>query len=125
MSVVLDTSVLVDVLRVRGAALAYVGSLPEAPYCSEVSRFEVQRGVRSGERRATEALFLRIEWVVVNEAVARVAAELGRRYRRSHPGVDAADLVVAATAQLLGADLATSNVRHFPMFEGLRPPYES
>ena len=34
-----------------------------------------------------------------------------------------ADLVIAASALELGLDLATLNVRHFPMFEGLRPPY--
>jgi predicted nucleic acid-binding protein len=33
------------------------------------------------------------------------------------------DLVIAATALELGAMLATANVRHFPMFAGLTPPY--
>ena len=33
------------------------------------------------------------------------------------------DLVIAATALALGAQLATSNPRHFPMFTGLTPPY--
>ena len=32
------------------------------------------------------------------------------------------DLIVAATAQQLAADLATANVRHFPMFD-LRAAY--
>jgi predicted nucleic acid-binding protein len=34
-----------------------------------------------------------------------------------------ADLVIAATANLHGLELATTNVRHFPMLEGLRAPY--
>jgi predicted nucleic acid-binding protein len=50
---------------------------------------------------------------------------MGRQWRRSHPGISTADLVIAATAQELGASLATSNVRHFPMIRRLRPPYES
>jgi predicted nucleic acid-binding protein len=33
------------------------------------------------------------------------------------------DFVIAATAQLLEADLATANVRHYPMFAGLGAPY--
>jgi len=35
-----------------------------------------------------------------------------------------ADLVIAATAQDLGLELATGNVKHFPMFKSLRAPYE-
>jgi hypothetical protein len=31
--------------------------------------------------------------------------------------------VLAATALVLDADLVTVNVRHFPMFDGLAPPY--
>jgi predicted nucleic acid-binding protein len=33
------------------------------------------------------------------------------------------DFVIGATAQLLEADLATRNVRHYPMLAGLKPPY--
>jgi predicted nucleic acid-binding protein len=42
------------------------------------------------------------------------------------PGRDAigvADLVIAATAVRLGLPLATLNLRHLPMFEGLEPAY--
>jgi predicted nucleic acid-binding protein len=62
-------------------------------------------------------------WAAVDESVSRRAGELGRRYRRSHRGVGTADLIIAATALELGADLVTTNVRHFPMFRGLRAPY--
>lgn len=54
---------------------------------------------------------------------SRHAGELGRAYRQSHPGLGVVDLVVAATALGLNAELATSNVRHFPMFVGLEAPY--
>ena len=33
------------------------------------------------------------------------------------------DHAIAATAILAGAELLTCNVRHFPMFPGLRPPW--
>jgi len=33
------------------------------------------------------------------------------------------DRAIAATALELSTPLATVNVRHFPMFEGLRSPY--
>jgi hypothetical protein len=56
----------------------------------------------------------------VDERIACRAGELGRRYRRSHPGLALADLLIAATALELAQPLATLNVRHFPMFPRLR-----
>jgi predicted nucleic acid-binding protein len=86
-------------------------------------RTEVIRGLRSGERRGAEALFSVLDWVPVTEPVSRLAGDLGRQYRRSHRRIGPADLIVGATAQWLSAELATHNVKHFPMFPGLRPPY--
>jgi len=33
------------------------------------------------------------------------------------------DYLIAATAEVQGFELATLNVKHFPMFQGLRPPF--
>jgi len=123
LSVVLDTSVLVDHLRASAAATEYLAGLEERPSCSELSRIEVIQGLRSAERRAAEKLFAMIAWVPVSEGVARRAGELGRRWRRSHPGIGVADLAIAATAEQAEAALATRNLKHFPMFKGLRAPY--
>ncbi|HTM86161.1 MAG TPA: VapC toxin family PIN domain ribonuclease, partial [Mycobacterium sp.] len=57
------------------------------------------------------------------EPIAVRAGELGRLWRPSYSGIGTADLVIAATAELAGAALVTLNVRHFPMFEGLKPAY--
>lgn len=123
MSVVLDTSVLVDALRQVDAALEYLGGLDARPVASEITRVEVLQGVRSGERHGTERLLASLGWMPLDEVVARHAGRLGRAYRASHPGLGAADLVIAGTAVVADLPLATRNVRHFPMFEGLRPPY--
>jgi predicted nucleic acid-binding protein len=122
-SVVLDTSVLIDHLRAATPATEYLAGLDSRPSCSEISRIEVIQGLRSSERRAADGLFGLIAWVPISESVARRAGELGRRWRRSHPGIGVADLAIAATAEELGADLATRNIKHFPMFENLRVPY--
>jgi len=121
-SVVLDTDVLIDYLRGLPAAGRYVEGLAAVPTCSEVTRVEVVRGMRSHERRVTER-FLATRWAVVDEKTSQLAGELGRRFRRNHGGIAVADLVIAATAALLDIPLATLNVRHFPMFEGLEPAY--
>lgn len=125
MSVVFDTSILIDILRNDPSAVEYARTVREIPACSEVTRVEVIRGLRSAERASAEQLFQAIRWVPVDEPIARRAGELGRRWDRHRPGISLADLVVAATVDEVGAELATTNVRHFPMFEDLQPPYAS
>jgi predicted nucleic acid-binding protein len=121
--VVLDTDVLIDYLRGLPAAGRYVDGLAEVPTCSEVTRVEVLRGMRSRERRVTERFLATIRWRAVDEETSRLAGELGRRFLRSHGQIGIADLVIAATAERLGLPLATLNVRHYPMFERLEPAY--
>jgi len=123
LKVVLDTSVLVDHLRSSQPAADYLAGLEGRPSCSEISRIEVIQGLRSAERPAAERLFALIDWIPVSEAVARRAGDLGRRWRRSHPGIGVADLAIAATVEQIDGRLATRNLKHFPMFEDLRAPY--
>jgi predicted nucleic acid-binding protein len=120
---ILDTSIVVDLLRRQPAARDFLLAQTEIPTCSEITRVEVLQGLRSPERRAAEALFATFTWAGVDEPISRRAGELGRRWRRSHPGLGVADLVIGATALELGLPLATLNVRHFPMFSRLKPPY--
>jgi predicted nucleic acid-binding protein len=119
-----DTSVIIDILRGYPPAIAYARNLAEPPTCSEITRVEVLRGLRTDERRATERLFGALRWVDVDEPIARRAGELGRAWRRSHQDIATTDLIVAATAEEHGHELATLNLKHFPMFSGLRLPYE-
>jgi hypothetical protein len=122
-TIVWDTSIVIDILRGLPQAITYAEELAEIPTCSEITRVEILRGVRSRERAPTERLLGTFDWVALDESVARRAGELGRQWRRSHPGISTPDLVIAATTRELGAELATSNVRHFPLFPHLRPPY--
>jgi predicted nucleic acid-binding protein len=98
-------------------------ALEQRPLCSEVSRIEVIQGLHSEERRLAETLFAQLDWIPLTEPIARRAGELGRRWRRSHPGIGVADLAIAASTEHLGASLATRNVKHYPMFGDLEPPY--
>ena len=49
MSAVLDTTVLIDVLRGQASAVAYLLTLEEVGVCSEVTRVEVLTGLRREE----------------------------------------------------------------------------
>lgn len=121
--VVLDTSVIIDVLRGSPAAAEWLAARDHVPACSELTRVEILQGVRSAERAPTERLLQTLRWIPVDEAISRHAGELGRRFRQSHRGIGVTDLVIAATTIELGAELATQNLKHFPMFDGLRAPY--
>jgi predicted nucleic acid-binding protein len=127
MRLLLDTSVLIDFLRGRPAeAIALVNRAlvrGDELWSCEVVRAELLAGMRVSEEAATRELLGLLAWVSVDDSLAEAAGALGRRYLKSHPGIDIADLLVAASAERLDAALKTTNVKHFPMFKGLRPPY--
>lgn len=123
---VLDTSVAIDHLRGSEPAanlLTTALDAGEALVASEVVRFELLIGAHKDEMEALEDFSAALSWIPVTEEVARTAAALARRHRRSHSGIDDADYLIASTALLLDADLVTTNVRHFPMIPELRAPY--
>jgi predicted nucleic acid-binding protein len=120
------TTVAVDHLRGVPAAVELLTALTDADddlVASELVRFELLAGIRNKELTAFEDFCSALRWAEVTEDVARVAGQLARRYRRSHSGIGAVDYLIAATAIVIDADLLTTNVRHFPMFTKLAPPY--
>lgn len=125
MITVVDTSILIDVLRGESAARS---ALREARvtgplHASEVTRLEVLAGMRPHEESATRALFEALTWHPLDARIAEMAGDLGRRWLPAHRGIDSADLAIAATAVILDARLYTRNIKHFPMFGGLSAPY--
>jgi hypothetical protein len=121
-----DTTVAVDHLRGAPAATALLFDLTTAGehlVASEITRFELLAEVRRSEMAALELFFSSLTWAPIDEEITRTAGALAQRLRRSHSGIDDADYLIAATALILEADLLTTNVRHFPMIEGLQAPY--
>lgn len=90
---------------------------------SVVSVTEVAGGMRSAERQAVARLLSSLTVFPVTELAAWRAAELMRKYHRSHANIGVADYLIAATAEVEGLDLRTLNVRHFPMFPRLKAPF--
>jgi predicted nucleic acid-binding protein len=122
----LDTTVAIDHLRGAEPAVELLRSLverEETVAASEVVRFELLAGVRDDELDALEQFCSALSWVPAGEAVARTAGLLARKHRKAHSGIGEIDYLIAATALVLDAELLTTNVRHFPMLAGLRPPY--
>jgi hypothetical protein len=122
----LDTAIAVDHLRGAVAAVKLLARMTEEDEtlaASELVRFELLAGVRPDELQGLEQFFSGLVWLPVDEDVARTAGSLARKYRKAYSGIDDVDYLIAATAIVFDAELLTTNVRHFPMLEGLRPPY--
>jgi predicted nucleic acid-binding protein len=124
-TIVVDTSILVDHLRGHEPARRAIlqARRDDRVASSLVSKIEVLAGMRPAEELETYRLFDQIEWVDVDDAVAERAGRLAGRFARTHQGVELADFVVAATAEVMDATLWTLNRRHFPMFADLPDPY--
>lgn len=126
MRLLLDTSVLIDHLRGRKAAVEYLTSAVENGsdlWSVTVVRTEILAGMRPAEEEPTMRLLSLISWQDVTTTIADHAGRLAQRFLRSHPGVDTVDYLIAAAASELDADLCTLNVKHFPMYPGLEGPY--
>jgi predicted nucleic acid-binding protein len=120
-----DSTVLIAHLR---GVVSATGLLREAvresqAACSVLSRVEIEGGMRSAERAAVARLFESLQVEPVTDVIAKRAGERLRAYRRSHPGIDVVDYVIAATAEIQSAELLTLNVKHFPMVPGLKPAF--
>jgi predicted nucleic acid-binding protein len=126
MTILVDTSVLIDHLRghesARAALRQAIGE-GQRLIGSVLTKVEVLAGVRPGEAAKTRRLLAVLHWVAVDEALAEDAGLLANRYLRSHPGVDLVDYVIAATAERERARLWTRNLKHFPMLPDLTAPY--
>lgn len=120
-----DSDVLIAHLRGVEAAREWLrkerGARPLA--ISAVSVTEITGGMRSAERREVWQLLGSFRVEPVTAHAAGRAGEFMRKYRRSHNAIGIADYLIAGTADIRGLQLATLNVRHFPMFEDLTVPF--
>ena len=115
----LDTTVLIDVLRGRAAAarLREMRSIDEPPYVCAINVEELWRGLREDEADAARRLIgaCRIA------PLGRPEGEIAGRWRASFTArgvtLAQADCLIAAAALGVGARIATGNPRHFPMDE--------
>ncbi len=126
MRLVVDADVLIDVLqRVAPArdVLSSARTRGETLMSVTPVRTEVLRGASPDRLLPVFELLGSLAWIDVDEELADRAGDHGRRYGRSHPGIQVVDLLLAAAVERVGGQLLTRNVRHYPMFPGLRPAY--
>ncbi len=119
MPVVLDTTVLIDLLRGRNEAAARLGALHgagESLFTTVVNVEEIHRGLRSTrERRAADRLLVGLRLAPLGRAEGARAGEWRRAHADRGVTLSQSDCLIAAGAAGVGARLATGNPKHFPM----------
>ncbi len=124
--ILVDSDVLIAHLRgiqVAGDWLADARRRTGPLAVSVVSIAEIAGGMRSGERREVTRLLDSLQALPVDHSIGWRAGEFRRRFGRSHNAIGIPDYLIAASADVHGCELATLNVRHFPMFDELAPPF--
>jgi predicted nucleic acid-binding protein len=112
----LDTTVLIDVLRNRNQRRKLLAGLVAAGQVlatSTVNVAEVYSGLRPGEERATRAFLGGLDLLPVSASVAERAGNLKADFRLQGQTRSITDMIVAATALENGLRVATDNVKDF------------
>jgi predicted nucleic acid-binding protein len=118
----IDSDVLIQYLRGRPEAIAYLNGLTSPISISVISVAELYSGVRDGaDRSKLDAFVTTFSVIPVDLDIAVLGGVYRRDYGRIH-GTGRADALIAATADLGSLTLVTLNIRHFPMFPGLSAP---
>ena len=119
----IDTDVLIDFLRGHKQAAAFFNVESDRICFSCITMAEIYAGIRDPREEAeVERLFAIFPVLPITDDVARLAGQFARQYGKSY-SVEIPDALIAATCSIHKAELQTLNVRHYPMFRNLRPPY--
>ena len=120
-SVLLDTTVLIDLLRGRPGAVSRLRALRSAgdrPHVCAINVEEVVRGIRGeAETEAATRLFDGLEMVALAREEGQLAGEWRRTFGSRGVTLTQADCLIAAAAVSIGGRLATGNPADFPMTE--------
>jgi predicted nucleic acid-binding protein len=120
MTILLDTSVVIDILNRRGGRNEFFRQLLHEGHtfaCCAITVAEVYTGMRPHEKSATEELLGGFEYFETFRTTAERAGRLKGTWARKGHSLGLPDALIAAVALENGLALATGNRRHFPMPE--------
>src|SRR5215470_15583811 len=118
MKLLLDTSVLIDTLRLQHGRKELLASLVEDGHhlaTTAINVAEVYSGIRAGEEERTIQLLESLECYAIDAAVGEHAGRLRNFWAKKGQVIALPDIFVAALAIEQGCALLTDNRRHFPM----------
>lgn len=107
--VVLDSVILIDHFNAIPRATQYLREVGDGAAITAITRAEVLTGFDSADVPLASALLNRFHLLVIDAAVADLAAQLRREHRWRLP-----DALQAAAARQHGLRLATRNTKDFP-----------
>ena len=119
-AILLDTTVLIDLLRGRSQAVESVRALREAGdtvHACAINIEETVRGLRPAEHEAAQRLFSGLRIIALGEREGWRAGEWRRAFAGRGRTLAQADCLIAAAAVGAGAGLATGNPKDFPFRE--------
>lgn len=123
-NILIDTDIVIDFLRGDRQALAYFKSISDIICFSAITIAEIYSGIKGKkEESEVERLFSIFPVIATTNEIAREAGRFVKQYRPSH-SVEIPDAIIAATCLLSGSELHTLNIKHYPMFKDLKPPYK-
>ena len=118
MSVLIDSDIVIEVLRGRDQAiLAQWSELADSHspiLVSPITFAEVGAGAFASERTIISRFFAPLTSVAIDQKIGQLAGEYLRRYSKSH-NLKIADALIAAAAVQNQAALWTRNHKHYPM----------
>ena len=120
MRLLLDTSILIDVLRLRKGRRQLLAELARAGHSlgtSALNLAEVYAGMRPGEEAQTDAFLGLLECYDVSGKTGKLAGMLKSAWARKGRTLTLADTMVAAVALEHDCILMTDNGKDFPMGE--------
>ena len=122
MGTLLDTSILIDIERGRGAIPTTDETAIAAITASELLQavLRADRAHRTVRESFVEGILAMLPTIPFSLHIARVHARIWADLAAARVTIDAADLEVAATTIALGWELATLNRKDFARIAGLR-----
>jgi predicted nucleic acid-binding protein len=120
MKLLLDTSILIDVLRRKNRRNEWLAQMVRAGHTLSTSTLhiaEIYAGMRPAQESRTADLFSALEVHELDGACARLAGRLKNTWARKGHTLSLADAIVAAIAIERGCALLTDNRKDFPMPE--------
>jgi predicted nucleic acid-binding protein len=113
----LDTTVLIDALRGRGAAERLRSLRPgtEPPFVCAINVEELWRGARRGEEGAIRKMLAALQVAPLGRDEGEIAGGWRREFAAKGITLSQADCLIAAAAIGAGARLVTGNPTDFPM----------
>jgi predicted nucleic acid-binding protein len=117
-TLLLDTSVIIDAINEKKNRRQFLRDLVQQGNvlaCCPINVTEIYAGMRPKEEVQTTRFLTSLDYHPITFAVARLAGEMKRDFRKKGPTLSVTDSLIAAVAIQYQLPLITDNVKDFPM----------